>query len=79
MLKEWIIEEPAAEADAFARTAGVAPLVAQILWHRGIRTPDAADAFLHPEEAPFHDPFLMADMEIAACRSWSTATMMWTV
>ena len=68
MLKEWIIEEPAAEADAFARTAGVAPLVAQILWHRGIRTPDAADAFLHPEEAPFHDPFLMADMEIAAAR-----------
>lgn len=68
MLKEWIIEEPAAEADAFARTAGVATLVAQILWHRGIRTPDAADAFLHPEEAPFHDPFLMADMEIAAAR-----------
>ena len=68
MLKEWIVEETAAAADAFARTAGIAPLVGQILWQRGIRTPDAARAFLHPEEAAFHDPFLMADMEIAAAR-----------
>ena len=71
MLKEWIIEEPAAEAEELARAAGIAPLVAQILWQRGIRTPGAAHAFLHPEEAAFHDPFLTAAGSISAMRNGS--------
>lgn len=68
MLKEWIVQEADAAADAFAREIGAAPLIGRILWHRGIRTYDAAQAFLHPAETPFHDPFLMADMEPAVHR-----------
>lgn len=68
MLKEWIVQEDVPAAAAFAREIGAAPLVGRILWHRGIRTRDAAEAFLHPEHTPFYDPFLMADMEIAVDR-----------
>ncbi|EKU71510.1 single-stranded-DNA-specific exonuclease RecJ [Selenomonas sp. F0473] len=68
MLKEWLVHEASAEAEQFAREIGIAPVVGQILWRRGIRTRAAANDFLHPEEAPFHDPFLMADMEPAVDR-----------
>lgn len=68
MLKEWVVHAETAEGAALARDIGTAPLIGQILWNRGIRTPAAARAFLHPEEEVFHDPFLMADMERAAQR-----------
>lgn len=68
MLKEWIVHEHAAEGDALAQEIGVVPLIGQILWHRGICTPAAAHAFLHPADEPFHDPLCMADMERAALR-----------
>ena len=68
MLKEWIVHEHAAEGDALAQEIGAAPLIGQILWHRGICTPAAAHAFLHPADEPFHDPLCMADMERAALR-----------
>ena len=68
MLKEWIVHEETAEGNVLAHALGTAPIIGQILWHRGIRTEAAARAFLHPENDPFHDPFLMRDMEKAAAR-----------
>ena len=68
MLKEWIVYEECAEGAVLAQELGTAPIIGQLLWNRGIRSADAARAFLHPEEAPFHDPFLMADMEPAVQR-----------
>lgn len=68
MLKQWVLHENTPEADAFAREIGVASLIGQILWHRGIRTHLEAQEFLHPEESAFYDPFRMEGMEAAAAR-----------
>lgn len=68
MLKEWIVHENTAEGAVLAHELGIAPIIGQILWHRGIRTEKEARAFLHPEDAPFHDPFLMMDIEKAVRR-----------
>ena len=68
MLKEWIMNEATAEGAALARELAIAPIIGQILWNRGIQTADAARTFLHPAEAPFHEPFLMMDMEKASER-----------
>ena len=68
MLKQWIVHEEVEEGTGLAQEIGTAPLIGQILWHRGIRSADAARTFLHPECVPFHDPFLMMDMEKATDR-----------
>ena len=68
MLKEWKRYEAAPKAKKLARELDVTELTAQALWHRGFRTPEEAQEFLHPEEMPFHDPFLMKDMEAAVER-----------
>ena len=68
MLKEWIVCAETAEGSALARELGTAPIIGQILWNRGLQSAEEARAFLHPEDKPFHDPFLMMDMERAARR-----------
>ncbi len=42
--------------------------IAQLLTLRGITSFDQAKIFFRPEEEELHDPFLMEDMEAAACR-----------
>ena len=37
-------------------------LPSRLLASRGLLTPDAVAAFLHPSQQPFHDPFLLPDM-----------------
>ena len=68
MLKEWIVCAETAEGAALARELGTAPIIGQILWNRGLQSAEEARAFLHPEDEPFHDSFLMMDMERAARR-----------
>ena len=71
MLKEWMVRADTTEGDVLAREIGAAPLIGQILWGRGIRSAKEAQTFLHPEDEPFHDPFLMMDMERSAERIWN--------
>lgn len=71
MLKEWMVRADTTEGDVLAREIGAAPLIGQILWGRGIRSAKEAQAFLHPEDEPFYDPFLMMDMERSAERIWN--------
>lgn len=46
----------------------ISPIIAKILVHRGITTPEAAKAFLSPGIACLHDPFLLKDMDRAVER-----------
>ncbi len=69
MRKKWIIRESNPfDVKEIAEELGVSELTARILYHRGIKTAQAAKDFLEPEAAPFHDPFLMAGMNEAVER-----------
>ena len=48
---------------ALAREAGISPIVARLLYTRGYPTLQKVKAFLHQDEAHFHDPFLLQDMD----------------
>ena len=68
MPKRWEIFEPC--PDAFVEAlAAHHPILSQLLWHRGMRTIEEAEQFLHPSfEDHIHDPFLFSHMEEAVAR-----------
>lgn len=56
------------EISAIAGALGIQELTASLLYHRGCKTPEQARRFVRMEEAFFHDPFLLRDMDLAARR-----------
>jgi single-stranded-DNA-specific exonuclease len=67
--RRW--ERQALDAAAYERLAGelgVAPIVARLLWLRGLTTPEAARRFLDPRLEHLHDPLELADMPVAVER-----------
>jgi single-stranded-DNA-specific exonuclease len=68
-LQRWLIAEPHLEqADALAKAARLPLVLAELLLARGISTAAQAQAFLDPEPAHLHDPFLMLGMTAAVER-----------
>ncbi|MCC5934358.1 MAG: single-stranded-DNA-specific exonuclease RecJ [Balneolales bacterium] len=66
----WIMARPE-DDDAISslqEKLNVTSVIARLLALRGITTFDKAKTFFRPEQAQIHDPFLMQDMETAACR-----------
>ncbi len=66
----WTLK-PKIEEEALApliHSLNVTPLVAQLLFQRGIRNYEEAKRFFRPELAHLHDPFLMKDMDAAVTR-----------
>ena len=59
--------DPAAARELAAQT-GLLPVTARLLIGRGYDTADRVNAFIRCEDVPFHDPFLMRDMDKAAER-----------
>ena len=51
-----------------AKEEGLDGLAAQILYQRGIQTPEVLAAFLHPSLDKLHDPYLLHDMKKAVER-----------
>ncbi|MGB0081851.1 MAG: single-stranded-DNA-specific exonuclease RecJ [Terracidiphilus sp.] len=67
--QRWIVAEPQAEASAaLAREARLPLVLAELLVARGITQAAEAFAFLNPEPAHLHDPFLMLGMAMAVER-----------
>ena len=67
--QRWIFTEPhPAEAAALAKDARLPEVLAQLLVERGIVQPADAFAFLNPDAAHLHDPFLMLGMKAAVER-----------
>lgn len=54
--RDWIIAGPHPERDGLARTARIAPLLAQLLLNRGIATPASVQRFLAPDFASLLPP-----------------------
>ncbi len=57
-----------AEVGNLAATHGLPEPLAGVLWCRGVRTPEALDAFLHPKAEHLHDPYLLHGMQAAVDR-----------
>jgi len=67
--QRWTLAEPHPEAAAALANAARLPLVlAELLTARGVAQPAKAFAFLNPEPAHLHDPFLMLGMTAAVER-----------
>ncbi|PAW76341.1 MAG: single-stranded-DNA-specific exonuclease RecJ [Verrucomicrobia bacterium Tous-C9LFEB] len=63
-------DDSPAEAKALAATLKVPLIVATLLWQRGFRTPETAQAFLDPRLQNLGDPFALTDLQKAAERIW---------
>jgi single-stranded-DNA-specific exonuclease len=67
--QRWqIAESRAEEAATLAKAAHLPQVLAELLLARGISTTAEADAFLNPDSAQLHDPFLMYGMAAAVDR-----------
>ena len=68
--REWRLRAPADPENVKQLSAelGVAPVLATLLVHRGIRTFEEARSFFRPNLSDIHDPFLMKDMDKAVER-----------
>ncbi len=62
------VDQPSADAQQVAQAVGISPIVAQILWNRGIRTEADVTAFLNPGPEQLHDPSLLHDMAKGVAR-----------
>jgi len=70
MTKRWKIEEsaPAEIAERLVKEVKVSPVVANLLYQRGVTNYDEAKLFFRPQLEHLHDPFLMKDMDKAITR-----------
>ena len=68
--KRWKIKSsaPAEIADRLVKEVKVSPVIANLLWQRGVNTYDEAKLFFRPQLEHLHDPFLMKDMDKAIAR-----------
>jgi single-stranded-DNA-specific exonuclease len=56
------------EVEAMASALGVPPVIARLLWQRGLPDADAARRFLEPDLGQLHDPFRLTGMREAVDR-----------
>ena len=59
---------PAGEIETLSKSAGVSRVLAELLLRAGLRSTEAATAFLQPALAGLNDPFLLRNLETAATR-----------
>lgn len=66
----WVYSEPSRAEYAYnlQQELKIPAEIAQLLSLRGINNYEQAKSFFRPEKKSLHDPFLMKDMEKAACR-----------
>ena len=60
----WFLKNNRAAYEQLRKKTSLPPLTRLLLANRGVKA-EEADAFLHPQEKDFHDPFLFSEMEIA--------------
>ncbi|NTV28957.1 MAG: single-stranded-DNA-specific exonuclease RecJ [Candidatus Omnitrophica bacterium] len=67
--KKWKLKTPRPDLQTELRSsAGISPVLAQLLVNRGIQDPAGVDRFLNPKLEHLHDPFLLKGMDRAVAR-----------
>jgi single-stranded-DNA-specific exonuclease len=67
--KRWVVlEADETQVRTLAEALGVSPILARLLWRRGIKSAEEAQRFLYPGRHGFYDPFLMKDMDKSVAR-----------
>jgi single-stranded-DNA-specific exonuclease len=66
--KQWVIQPPHPDADEFAKSLKVSPLLAQVLLNRGITDVRAGSVFLRPKLNELISPDLMPGVKPAVSR-----------
>ncbi|HUT83417.1 MAG TPA: single-stranded-DNA-specific exonuclease RecJ, partial [Thermodesulfobacteriota bacterium] len=61
----WQIKDDPPAAPWLATKVGISKLLASLLIHRNISSPDSAKSFLSPRLGALRDPFLLKDMDRA--------------
>jgi len=61
----WQVKDDSPSASWLAGKLGISKLLATLLIHRNVSTPDAAQSFLFPKLGALRDPFLFKDMDRA--------------
>ena len=69
MAKEWQITEPVPR-DILEQFPELRTLIVQLLYSRGVHTPDRVEWFLNPDYHNLYDPYLFTEMEPAVNRIW---------
>ncbi|HEX2099732.1 MAG TPA: single-stranded-DNA-specific exonuclease RecJ, partial [Candidatus Synoicihabitans sp.] len=59
---------PAEEVEALSRRTGLSPVLAELLWRRGITGDAEVQKFLRPALAELNDPFLVVNLASATAR-----------
>lgn len=68
MPRDWVISAPWQDREPFARSLRVSPIVAQVLFNRGISDETGARRFLDPQMADMHPPEMLHGVSEAADR-----------
>lgn len=65
--KRWKIKQsaPSEVTELLVKEVKVSPVIANLLWQRGVNTYEEAKLFFRPQLEHLHDPFLMKDMDKA--------------
>src|SRR4051794_10275126 len=67
--KRWVVRDPAPTEFLAAQSHDLSPVVATLLYQRGLREPQSIAAFLSPDyKSGMHNPFLMKGMDQAERR-----------
>ena len=70
--RDWyLIPHDDAAVRRLSATAQIPPVLAQLLWNRGVREPDLARRFLHCPMTDLHPPKLLPGVEEASSRIWA--------
>lgn len=69
MTKSWQIKPPVPK-EITEKFPELRSLVLQLLFNRGITSPERVDSFLNPDYHNLYDPYLFFDMQIAVDRIW---------
>ncbi len=63
--ERWMVKNKKADFAEISRRFGVSEVLARLMVNRDIREPEQIEAYLHPDRAMLHSPFLMKDVEKA--------------